>query len=169
MFTGLRRGHLYGLEWDMVDWERRMLHIPRTKNEAPIHVCLNQPLLQALMKVRQRGSNSGKVFTAKSTGLPLRGPRTWFDRALKDAKIVGFHWHDIRHTFASRLRQRGSKLEDIAEALRHKSLMMTKRYAHLGPNGLHDVVALLERKPTGTNTDTSETAQTVSNPQLPVF
>jgi integrase len=71
--------------------------------------------------------------------------RTWFERAMKDAKIKGFRWHDLRHRAASRLRQKG-KLEDIAEFLSHKSLMMTKRYAHLGPTGLQDVVALLEQE-----------------------
>ena len=65
----------------------------------------------------------------------MRSPRMWFDRVVKDAKIEGFRWHDLRHTFASRLRQKGVKLEDIAEALGHKSLMMSKRYAHLGPKG----------------------------------
>jgi hypothetical protein len=68
---------------------------------------------------------------------------------MKDAKLVGFRWHDLRHTAASRPRQKGAKLEDIAEFLGHKSLMMTKRYAHLGPTGLKDIVALLEQKPTG--------------------
>src|ERR1700722_7934555 len=86
------------------------------------------------------------------TGKPLRRLRTWFDPALKDAKIEDFHWHDLRHTFASRLRQKGTKLEDISEALGHKDLMMSKRYAHLGPQGLHDVVALLDQKPTDPRT-----------------
>jgi integrase len=82
----------------------------------------------------------------------LRGPRTWFDPALKDAKIEDFHRHDLRRTFASRLRQEGTKLEHIAEALGHKDLMMSKRYAYLGPKGLHDVVAMLDEKPTGPKT-----------------
>jgi integrase len=147
--TGLRKGNQYLLDWNMVDWNRRMLNIPRTKNDQPLHVCLNKLALEALAKVRRRTGGIGRVFRAKRTGEPLRGPRTWFDRALKDAKIEGFHWHDLRHTFASRLRQEGAKLEDIAEALGHKSLMMSKRYAHLGPKGLHHVVALLDQKPTG--------------------
>jgi integrase len=150
--TGLRQGNQYSLNFDMVDWANRMLHIPRTKNDEPLHVALNQTALDALLRVRRRGITSGKVFVAKKTGKPLRGPRTWFDRALKDAKIENFHWHDLRHTFASRLRQKGTKLEDIAEALGHKSLMMSKRYAHLGPTGLHDVVAMLDEKPTGPKT-----------------
>jgi integrase len=150
--TGLRRGSQYSLDFRMIDWEGRMLHIPRTKNDEPLHVALNQAAMAALLTVRRRGVTTGSVFIARKTGNPLRGPRTWFDPALKDAKIENFHWHDLRHTFASRLRQKGTKLEDIAEALGHKSLMMSKRYAHLGPKGLHDVVALLDEKPTGPKT-----------------
>jgi integrase len=63
----------------------------------------------------RRGAASRRVFRAKSTGELLSGPRSWFERAMKDAKIEEFHWHDLRHTTASRLRQNGAKLEDIVE------------------------------------------------------
>jgi integrase len=39
---------------------------------------------------------------------------------------------------------KGAKLEDISELLGHKSLTMTKRYSHLGPNQLHEIAALLK-------------------------
>ena len=61
---------------------------------------------------------------------------------MKDAKLEAFRWMNLRHTAASRLRQKGAKLEDVAEFLGHESLMMTKRYAHLGPLGLQDVATL---------------------------
>jgi integrase len=51
---------------------------------------------------------------------------------------------------------KGAPLEDIADLLGHKSLSMTRRYAHLGLNRLHEVVLLL--KVTDTPTDTSRTA-----------
>jgi integrase len=100
---------------------------------------------------RIRGA-SGRDFRAKSTTELRRGPHSWIERAMKDAKIEEFHWHDLRHTTASRLRQKSAKLEDIGEFLGHKSLMMTKRYAHLGPTGLQGIVALLEERPTGGGT-----------------
>jgi integrase len=77
------------------------------------------------------------------TGDPLVNSRHWFDDAVVEAKLKNFHWHDLRHTFASRLRMKGAPLEDIADLLGHKSLTMTRRYAHLGPNKLHAVVSLL--------------------------
>ena len=55
---------------------------------------------------------------------------------------------------------KGTPLEDIADLLGHKSLAMTRRYAHLGPNKLHAVVSLL--KPS----DTEQTGQTAAASQV---
>jgi integrase len=141
--TGLRQGSQYSLTWSMVDWKQRMVHIPRTKNEHPLHVPLNEAALAALRIACSRNGANGRVFLSERTGEPLVHPRHWFDPALRKAKIAEFRWHDLRHTFASRLRMKGTPLEDIADLLGHKSLMMTRRYAHLGPNHLHETVARL--------------------------
>jgi integrase len=152
--TGLRKGSQYGLTWDMVDWKGRMLNIPRTKNEEPLHVPLNDAAVAALRIVHDRGDGRGRVFQSTRTGEPLESGRHWFDDALIKTGIKNFHWHDLRHTFASRLRMKGAPLEDIADLLGHKSLTMTRRYAHLGPNKLHAVVSLL-----GASDTTSDTSQ----------
>jgi len=94
------------------------------------------------------------VFQSAKTGEPIENGRHWIDDAVVGAGIKNFRWHDLRHTFASRLRMIGAPLEDIADLLGHKSLTMTRRYAHLGPNKLHEVVSLL--KPTATTTATRE-------------
>jgi site-specific recombinase XerD len=80
-----------------------------------------------------------------------------------EAQIKNFRWHDLRHSFASRLRMRGAPLEDIADLLGHKSLTMTRRYAHLGPNKLHAVVSLL--RPSDTTSDTSPNGTSGSSSQ----
>ncbi len=67
---------------------------------------------------------------------------------MKKAGITNFRGHDLRHCFATKLRMKGAKLEDIGELLGHKSLTMTKRYSHLGPNQLHEVAALLDSNST---------------------
>lgn len=142
--TGLRQGSQYSLTWSMIDWNMRMLHIPRTKNEEPLHVPLNDAALAALRIVRSRNDADARVFLSERTGEPLEHPRHWFEEALCKAKISDFRWHDLRHTFASRLRMKGTPLEDIADLLGHKSLMMTRRYAHLGPSRLHEAVGRLK-------------------------
>jgi len=125
-----------------------VLNIPRTKNEEPIHVPLNDAAVAALRVVHGRGDGRGRVFQSAKTGEPLENGRHWFDEAILKAGIKNFRWHDLRHTFASRLRMKGAPLEDIADLLGHKSLTMTRRYAsNLGPNKLHAVVSLLEQLP----------------------
>jgi integrase len=141
--TGLRKGSMYGLTWEMVDLNGRMLNVPTSKNGEPLHIPLNAAALAALGAVYQDGA-TGRVFQSIKTGNPLENARHWFDEALEKSKVTNFHWHDLRHHFASKLRQKGAKLEDIAELLCHKSLSMTKRYAHLGPNQLHEVASLLD-------------------------
>jgi integrase len=153
--TGLRKGSQYSLAWDMVDLNSRMLHIPRTKNEEPVHMPLNDAALAALRIVLERGDGKGRVFKSLRTGKPLENGRHWFDDAVIEAGLKNFHWHDLRHTFASRLRMKGAPLEDIADLLGHKSLTMTRRYAHLGPNKLHALVSLLGRSDTTTDTGDS--------------
>lgn len=54
-----------------------------------------------------------------------------FNSAVKKAGIVDFHFHDLRHTFASQVLLHGGTLKDVQELLGHKSLAMTLRYAHL--------------------------------------
>jgi integrase len=164
--TGLRKGSQYALTWDMVDWKSRELHIPRTKNEEPLHLPLNDASMGALKVVFEAGDGKGRVFKSKKTGDPLENGRHWFDDAVLEAKLKNFHWHDLRHTFASRLRMKGTPLEDIADLLGHKSLTMTRRYAHLGPNKLHAVVSLL--KPSDPTSDTSETGVRVTTSQVVV-
>ncbi len=143
-----------------------MLNVPRTKNEEPIHVPLNDAAVAALRVVHSRGEGKGRVFQSAKTGEPLENGRHWFDDAAAEAQIKNFRWHDLRHTFASRLRMKGAPLEDIADLLGHKSLTMTRRYAHLGPNKLHAVVSLL--RPSDTKSDTSPNDTSSSSSQVVV-
>ena len=144
--TGLRMGSLYALAWEMVDLHSRMLNIPTSKNGEAIHIPLNNAAMAALWSLLpvDEEQRTGYIFRSKKTGERLENWRHWFSKAVKTAGIVDFRGHDLRHDFASRLRRRGAKLEDIAELLAHKSLTMTKRYAHLGPNQLHEVSGLLD-------------------------
>ena len=70
------------------------------------------------------------------------------------AGILNFHWHDLRHTFASRLAMAGVPLRTIGELLGHKTPAMTMRYAHLAPAHLRDAVECLVN-PNSTDAKTS--------------
>jgi len=69
--------------------------------------------------------------------------RRSFTTACRRAGIEDFHIHDLRHTFASWLVMNGVPLFEVSKLLRHSSIQMTERYAHLGPDHLHNAVANL--------------------------
>ena len=96
---GIRKGSQYGLTWDMVDFRGRMLNIPRTKNEEPIHVPLNDFAMAALKLVHGRGGRRGRVFQSAKTE-PLENGRHWFDDAVIEAGIKNFRWHDLQRSQA---------------------------------------------------------------------
>jgi integrase len=141
--SGIRKGNLYGLTWTMIDWNNRMINLPRSKNGEALHLPLNQAALAALRAVHTPGA-TGRVFTSAKTGRALDNSKHWFEKAVVTAGVRDFVWHDLRHCFASSLRMHGAKLEDIAELLGQKSLQMTKRYAHLGPSYLAKASSLLD-------------------------
>jgi integrase len=117
--TGMRMSEQYGLDWSQVDFERRQIHLPKTKNGDPRTIPLNSIALTALKDLDGRGKKMRPtpVFPSIRTGESLQGSRGWFPSALEEAKIEGYTWHCNRHTFASRLVMAGVDLRTVAELL----------------------------------------------------
>jgi integrase len=156
--TGLRRRSMYiDLVWEHIDLNGRLATVPRTKNGDPVHVPLNADAIRALMIFRSRGDGTGRVVR-NATGEPLNYPTHWFVPAVRAAGILNYKWHDNRHTYASRLRQTGTPLGNIAELLGHKGLAMSKRYAHLSISNLREAVSRIETR-TATTTATEPSAE----------
>ncbi|MGA9240784.1 MAG: site-specific integrase, partial [Silvibacterium sp.] len=157
-----RMSEQYGLRWSQVDFERRQIHLPKTKNGDPRTIPLNAVALDSLLDLRDenlRGENlnggdrkgAGKrkgtdpVFPSLRSGDALQGSRGWFPTALAAAQIDGYSWHCNRHTFASRLVMAGVDLRTVAELLGHRTLQMVMRYSHLAPEHQASAVEQLVR------------------------
>ncbi len=91
-----------------------------------------------------RSLESEYVFVGKD-GDPYGDIKRSFHTALKKAGIRDFHFHDLRHTFASHLVMAGIDLLSVKELLGHKSLTMTLRYAHLAPGHRRKAVEMLDK------------------------
>lgn len=83
-------------------------------------------------------------------GLRSRDWRRWFEEVVGKAKITNLHWHDLRHTFASRLIMAGVPLRAVQVLLGHKRIETTRWYAHLGEAHLREAVERLKVPSTST-------------------
>lgn len=126
MTTGGRLGELLTLRWEMIDWSRRTAIIARTKNGDPRMLVFPAVAIAELMKHRK---TSGLIFDRGDDRVMLF--RKYWEAALKEAKLDGLHFHDLRHDAASQLVMSGATLHEVAEILGHRSMQSTKRYAHL--------------------------------------
>ena len=135
--TGLRRGEQYGLTWADVDLDTGVLQVVKSKNGAPRKVLLNSAARAAVERLLELNERNDLVC-------PPRGK--WFERAVQLAGIPDFRWHDLRHTFASRLAMSGVDLRTIQELLGHKSFAVTLKYVHLATGHLHESLEQLCRE-----------------------
>jgi integrase len=128
--TGLRQGNVLGVTWDRVDLARRIVTITGydTKNDESLGVPLNDVALGVLE--RQQGKHRERVFTYRGKPLNSANTKTW-RKALKACGIKDFRWHDLRHTWATWLRQADVPTWVLQELGGWKSEAMVRRYAHL--------------------------------------
>src|SRR5207245_1428398 len=114
LHSGLRRGEQYATTWSNVDVENRRLTVPRSKHGERRYIPLNRSALHALETVQASNHNGNEhIFLSARTAKPLTKNRHWFEEAIAEAKIENFTWHDLRHTFASRLIMAGVDLRTV--------------------------------------------------------
>ncbi len=147
LHTGLRQDELLSLQWSRVDLFRKVIIIQETKNGKPRTLPLNQIALGVLMeRAKVRYLKSDLVFlSSEITKIDRHNLRKAFNNALDKAGIHNFHFHDLRHTFATRLAQKGIDIYKISKLLGHLNITMTQRYAHHCPESLREGIEVLEK------------------------
>ena len=148
LHSGMRLGEILSLTWTGVDLFRRTVTVFESKNGERRTVPLNQTLMALLTeKAKVRHIKTALVFPSRvGTRLDPNHLRRALRPAMTKAGIVNCHFHDLRHTFATRLVQSGVDLYKVQRLLGHKSPMMTQRYAHHYPESLRDGVEILDRR-----------------------
>jgi integrase len=127
--TGLRMSNVTGLQWPQVNLERRVLWVPAAQAKARkgIHVPLNEKAVAIIR--RQRFQHDTHVFTYNSEPVKRPNGRAW-RQAVERAGIDDFHWHDLRHTWATWHVQSGTPLPVLQKLGGWASIDMVLRYAH---------------------------------------
>ncbi len=157
MHTGLRRAEQFTLRWEHVDFTNGILTVPRSKHGETRRVPMNDTV-RTILRASASRLKSEYVFPSETGETPIDAcnyVRRVFMPAIEAASIENFHWHDLRHTFASRLIMARVDLRTVQELMGHKTITMTLRYSHLSPAHQLDAVQRLNRKPTDTSTDTT--------------
>jgi integrase len=134
--TGLRKGEIFGLRWSDVDLLGAQITVrgEGAKSGQTRYVPLNTEALDVLQ--RWQGATpdeNGFVFPGRVEGEPLDDVKKAWRAVVKAAKLQRFTFHDLRHTFASKLVMAGVDLNTVRELLGHADIEMTLRYAHLAP------------------------------------
>lgn len=141
IYTGMRRGEILNLHWQDVDFKRNVITLLDTKSGPQRKLPMNA-LVQKTLQELDRNPLSPFVFCYEK-GERIQDVRKSFSTALEKSGIINFHFHDLRHTFASQLVMAGVDLNTVRELMGHKDIKMTLRYAHLAPSHKQQAVEAL--------------------------
>jgi excisionase family DNA binding protein len=142
--TGMRRGEILGLRWDEVDPAGRSVLVKRTKGGRDRIVPLNDAAA-GVIKAQREKSPGSYVFPSTKGKEFMRTVDHSFRRACRLAGIVGLRFHDLRHTFATRLIRRGADIITVQALLGHYAVTVTQRYTHSGADEKRRAVEALAR------------------------
>ena len=165
--TGMRKGEILGLKWTQI--KNGFIYLQKTKTDNPREIPVNDIVASIFNRVKCRfklriakGKDQSLEYVFTFNGEPIKDIKTSFKKALKDAEIDDFRFHDLRHTFASQLILKGGTLKDVQELLGHKTMTMTLRYAHLTQEHKRNAVNLLNDLPAPKQSENSTCHKTVT-------
>jgi integrase len=133
IYTGVRRGELFKLKWEHIDFDRSLVKLVDPKGTKTVTIPVSQQALDVLSELNR---SSAYVFPGDNgqQRTDFKGP--WL-RIRKAAGLPeGFRFHGLRHNFASYLISNGMDLSVVGALLTHKNASTTQRYAHLRPDAV---------------------------------
>jgi integrase len=144
LLTGMRFGEIVNLRWEDVDYSGKTITLEKTKNGERRILPLTPAVERVFALCRKTDIATDLVFKpcSPTNRSGLVDIRNAFMKALKQAEISDFRFHDLRHAAASYLAMNGATQGELMAILGHKTPTMTRRYAHYSQK---HVATLLER------------------------
>ncbi|WP_353645923.1 site-specific integrase [Mesorhizobium sp. WSM2239] len=153
VFTGMRHQEIMKLHWDEVDMDRKVIQLSgeRTKNNSPRKIPMHELVFDTLSDTPST-HREGFVFKTRVRKNRKDGeaPAQWnftrrWEKIRERAGMPTLRIHDLRHTFASWLKQSDVAESTIMELMGHKTRSMTERYSHDSTKSLRRAVAKIDR------------------------
>jgi integrase len=145
--SGLRLAEILNLQWKQIDFTAQKIKVVHTKSGKPRDVFINAPLLEELTRMSAAKGKSAHLFLNPQTHKPITLVRRPFLTACKKAGITGLTFHSLRHSFCSRLLERGADIETVKCLAGHHSITVTARYTHSSDGAKKRAVELLNEEP----------------------
>src|ERR1035437_9020532 len=146
-YTGMRMGEIRFLRWRAIDFNKDLITVQnheefttksKKSRDIPLHISLREELLAL------KGEPDEYVFLYNVRQYSKELLSRNFKEANRRAKLnKKYHFHTLRHTFASWLVQKGVSIYEVSKLLGHADIKTTEIYAHLKENNLRSSVNLL--------------------------
>ncbi len=143
--TGCRYNEIRCLKWADVNLFVGKITITKSKNTDVRSIPIRGLALEMLRELASKGSCIGYIFPSQHNNKPLELRRA-FRTAIKRARLKGFRGHDCRHSYATEMLAQGLSLGEIGHLLGHRSVSMTRRYAHLIESRSIDAVSKMSEQ-----------------------
>jgi integrase len=145
--TGMRLGEILSLSWEGVDLFRKTVSVFKSKNKERRTIPVNATVFELLKaKTKVRSIKTNLVFHSDDhSRRDVSNVGKSFKIRIEKVGIENFRFHDLRHTFATRLVQSRKDLYEVQRLLGHKTSVMTQRYAHHNPESLRGAVEILDK------------------------
>ena len=136
VLTGMRMSEIIYLRWDAVDLIKEIIQVRNhneftTKSKKARSIPIHRDILSELQNMQQQ-KNDKYVFQVDAGLYDRRKLSAYFKIAVIKCKLSSdYHFHTLRHTFASWLVQKGVSIYEVSKLLGHADIKTTQIYAHL--------------------------------------
>lgn len=128
LHTGMREGEIMGLAWACVDFKAHEIRVEYAKSGKYRHVPMDSQVAVLLKSLFKKGERS--VFENNRTQKAYKNIHKAYNLARAKAGLRDVRFHDLRHTFATRLVESGADIGLVQLILGHGDLKITQRYVH---------------------------------------
>jgi integrase len=129
--TGMRKGEILSLRWRQLDLASRLIHVQNGKTiKSDRRIPMNDVVFDTILALRKDRPDSLVFPSPRKNGQRFVDLKTAFRSAVGLSGIDHLRFHDLRHSFASRLVRTGADLITVQHLLGHAKITMTARYAH---------------------------------------